>query len=95
MPTHTTTTAQFFRGFTCFLCVLCLEIEDYRVNNAPLQFVEAGGNQTQCAYVQVVSDNIFELTEFFRLLLISDDPGVVVITPYANIRIKDSADPEI
>lgn len=65
------------------------EILDYRVNNAPLQYVVASGNQTQCAYVQTVPDDIFEGTETFRLLLSSENRAVVVdrANSVANINI--------
>lgn len=67
------------------------EIFDYRVNTAPLQFVVASGNQTQCAYVQAISDGIFERVETFRLLLSSENSAVVVdsANSAATIRIFD------
>ena len=68
---------------------LFLEILDYRVNNSPLQFFVAGGNQTQCAYVQVIDDDIPETIEYFTLQLSSNEPRVVVTTPSALIRILD------
>ena len=66
------------------------EIFDYRVNNAPLQFVVASGNQTQCAYVQTITDG-FERVGNFRLLLSSENSAVVVdsANSAATIRIFD------
>ena len=69
--------------------ILPSEIIDYRVNNTPLLFLAAGGRQTQCAYVQVVDDNITEPTEYFILKLTSGDDSVVVINSVANVFIMD------
>ena len=68
------------------------EFFDYRVNNAPLLFAEAGGNQTQCAYVQIVNDEILEGRDTFFLVLTSQSSSVVV-NPYsasAEISILDA-----
>ena len=66
-----------------------IEILDYRVNNSPLQFVEAAGNQTQCAYVQPINDGIDEPTEYFTFLLSSEERSVIVTNPTAIIIIQD------
>ena len=55
----------------------------------------AGGDQTQCAYIQVVPDDLVEFTEYFTLELRSDNPAIVVTTPSATIRIKDNRDGQI
>ena len=66
-----------------------IEILDYRVNNSPLEFVAAGGNQTQCAYVQLIDDEIDEPTEYFTIVLTSQDRAVIVTNPSATITIQD------
>ena len=71
---------------------LLSEFFDYRVNNAPLLFAEAGGNQTQCAYVQIVNDEILEGRDTFFLLLTSQSSSVVVNpqSAFAEISILDA-----
>ena len=69
--------------------VFFLEILDYRVNNAPLVFLVAAGNQTQCAYVQVIDDGILEPPETFSFLLSSDNSAVLVTNPFAIVNIID------
>ena len=59
------------------------------MNNTPLQFFVAGGNQTQCAYVQVIRDDIPEPMEHFTLQLSSAINAIVVTNPYAIINIVD------
>ena len=65
------------------------ELIDYRIPNAPISFINATGNQTQCTYVQIMNDDIIEADETFSIRFSSDSRFVNVLTPLVSVTITD------